>query len=49
MNLQDEKLKLLEKKIEEVRRRKIADYKKQDFEYIDADNNLEKFSKGKVH
>ena len=42
MNLEDEKLKLLERKIEEVRRRKIADCEQQDFEYIDSDNNLEK-------
>ena len=42
MNINDEKLFSLETKIEEVRRRKLADYKQKDFSYIDTDNNLDK-------
>ena len=42
MNIIDKKLFSLETKIEEVRRRKLADYKQKDFSYIDTDNNLDK-------
>lgn len=42
MNLYDDKLGKLENKIEQVRRRKIADCGQSSFEYIDSGSNIEK-------